>query len=45
MEFKEIGWEAVYWIHLAKDRECWQALLNMVIHLLVPYNAESFLSR
>jgi hypothetical protein len=44
MDFKEIGWEAVDWIHLAKDRDHWQALMNMVIHLLVSYNAGSFLS-
>jgi hypothetical protein len=44
MEFKEIGWEAVDWNHLAKDSEHLQVLLNMAIHLLDPYNAGSFLN-
>jgi hypothetical protein len=31
---REIGWEGVDWIHLAQDRDQWQALVNMVINLL-----------
>jgi hypothetical protein len=26
MNFKEGKWEGVDWIHLAKVRDCWQAL-------------------
>jgi len=26
MNHKEIGWEDVEWMHLAQDREQWQAL-------------------
>jgi hypothetical protein len=33
MEFKKRGWEDVDWINLAMDREHWQALLNMAIHI------------
>jgi hypothetical protein len=36
MDPKEIGWECVDWIHLAQDRDWWQVLANMEIHLWVP---------
>jgi len=36
MNLREIGWEGVDWIHLAQDREQWQALVNMVMNLWVP---------
>jgi hypothetical protein len=32
------------WIDLAQDRDGWQALVNVVINLQVPYNAENLLS-
>jgi hypothetical protein len=32
----EIGWEGVNWIHLAQDRDQWQALVNTVMNLWVP---------
>jgi hypothetical protein len=35
MYLKEIGWESVDWIHLAQDRDQWQALVNMVTSLQV----------
>jgi hypothetical protein len=35
MDIKEIGWQVVDWIHLAKDRDQWQALVNMVMNLWV----------
>jgi hypothetical protein len=28
MDLREIGWEGVDWMHLAQDRDKWQALLN-----------------
>jgi hypothetical protein len=33
MDLREEGWEGVIWIHLAQDRDQWQALVNMVINL------------
>jgi hypothetical protein len=36
MDLREIGWEGVDWIHLAQDRDQWQALVNMVMNLWVP---------
>jgi hypothetical protein len=35
MDLKEIGWEGVEWIHLAWDRDSWQALVNAVMNLRV----------
>jgi hypothetical protein len=31
MDFREIEWEGVDWIHLAQDRDQWWALVNTVI--------------
>jgi hypothetical protein len=31
MDLRKIGWEAVYCIQLAQDREWWQTLTNIVI--------------
>jgi hypothetical protein len=31
----KIGWEGVEWIHLAQDRDWWQALINKVMNLQV----------
>jgi transcription termination factor 2 len=36
MDLREIGFEDVDWIHLAQDRDRWQALVNMVMNLWVP---------
>ena len=30
------------WIDLAHDTDRWQALLNVVMNFLVPYNVENF---
>jgi hypothetical protein len=44
MGFQETGCEVVDWIHLAQDRDKWQALLNMVMNLRVPKEAGDFLT-
>jgi hypothetical protein len=31
MDLKETGWEGVVWIHLARGRNRWRALVNTVI--------------
>jgi hypothetical protein len=35
MDLREIGCWGVEWIHLAQDRECWQAVRNSVMNLQV----------
>jgi hypothetical protein len=35
MDFRGMGWEVVNWIHLAQERNQWQALVNMVMNLQV----------
>jgi len=32
MDLMEIGWKGVGWMHLAEDRDQWQALVNMVMN-------------
>jgi hypothetical protein len=36
MDLKEILSDGVDWIHLAQDREKWQAVVNAVMNLQVP---------
>jgi len=36
MEPHEAGWDGVDWIHLAKDKYKWQAILKVVMNLWVP---------
>jgi hypothetical protein len=36
MDLVEIGWEGMDWIHLAQDRDWWQALVTMVLMLHIP---------
>jgi hypothetical protein len=36
MGLGEIGWDAMDWIDLAKDRDHWRALLIMVMNLWFP---------
>jgi hypothetical protein len=35
MDFGEIGWEDVEWIHLAQGRDRWRAVVNAVMNLRV----------
>jgi hypothetical protein len=33
---REIGWDGMDWIDLARDRDQWRALVNAVMNLRVP---------
>jgi hypothetical protein len=35
IDLGETGWRSVEWIHLAQDKDQWQALVNMVMNLRV----------
>jgi hypothetical protein len=35
-EFKEIGWEGMEWIHLAKVRDNWRAVVKTAMNLRIP---------
>jgi hypothetical protein len=41
MDLVEVGWGDVDWIGLAQVRDKWRALVNSVLNLRVPYNAEN----
>jgi hypothetical protein len=41
---KEIGWEVVDWIHLARDRGQWRALVKTVMNRRVQLNMGIFLT-
>jgi hypothetical protein len=36
MDLGEVGWGDVDWIGLAKDRNRWRALVNLILNLQVP---------
>jgi hypothetical protein len=43
MDLREIGWEGVDWMQLALGRDQWQALVNTVMSLQIPYMVGKFL--
>jgi hypothetical protein len=45
MDFREIGIDRANWIQLAQDRVQWQACVNMVMNLWVPYESRIFFDK
>jgi hypothetical protein len=45
MGLQEVECWDVDWIDLAQDRDKWQALVNAVMNLRVPYNKGNLLTR
>jgi hypothetical protein len=35
MDFREIGWGGMDWIHVAQDRDQWRAVMNTVMNFQV----------
>jgi hypothetical protein len=35
MDFREMGWENMEWIHLSQERDMWRAVVNAVMNLRV----------
>jgi len=44
MDLKEIGCEDLDWIEQKQDRDQWQALVNMVMNLWIPWKAGNSLT-
>jgi hypothetical protein len=44
MDPREIGWKAVEWIHLFRDRDLWPDVVHTVMSLWVPQMEGNFLS-
>jgi hypothetical protein len=44
MNLQDVGWEDMDWIHLGQHRDGWWTLINAVMKLRVPKNAEKLLN-
>jgi hypothetical protein len=36
IDLRELGWDDMYWLDVAQDRDQWRALVNTVMNLRVP---------
>jgi hypothetical protein len=43
-DLREIGIDGANWVRLAQDRVRWQAFVNTVMKLRIPYRKEAILS-
>ena len=44
MDLQEVGWGGMEWTALAQDSDRWCTLVNVMMNLWVPENAETFLT-
>ena len=44
MGIQEVGWGDMDWIDLARDRDKWRAVVNVVMNLQVPLNGGNLLT-
>jgi len=44
MHLQEAGYGSMDWIELAQERDRWQALVNVVMNLWIPYIVGNFLT-
>jgi hypothetical protein len=42
VDFSEMGWEGMDWMHLAEDRDKWRAVVNILTNLWILSNAGDF---
>jgi hypothetical protein len=45
MDLTEIGYDDVIWIHVAQNKDQWQALVNTVMNLSTPLKTRNLLNR
>jgi hypothetical protein len=45
IDLRELGIDGAHWLWLAQDRVQWQAFVNMVMNLRVPYESRIFFDK
>jgi hypothetical protein len=44
LDYREMSWEGVHWIHLAQDTDRWWALVNTAMNVRTSYEVRNFLT-